>query len=513
MTSMRSDLQRIATQAMRDGGLEPELSAAAMAETRALGPGLGPADPQVRDLRALLWASIDNDDSRDLDQLTVAEALPDGTTKIAIAIADVDAKVTLGSALDQHARANTTSVYTDARIFPMLPERLSTDLTSLNEGQERLAVVVEMRVTDDGQVTAGELSRAVVVNRAKLAYNAVAAWLEGNAAAPAKVSAVAGLGDNLRLQDRVAQALRARRQQRGALELETLEPRAVFDGDAVTDLALDRQNRAKQLIEDFMVAANVTTAGFLARAGFPSMRRVLRSPERWQRIVELAALHGGHLPGEPDARALSAFLAERRRADPDRFPDVSLAVVKLLGRGEYAVETPGVGATAWTELGHAQRSSLREGAGTLPGVPSREIHFGLAVRDYTHSTTPNRRYPDLITQRLVKAALAHRPPPYATGDLGALAAHCTAAEDVAAKVERRVRKSAAALLLRSRVGETFNAFVTGASAKGTWVRLTAPPVEGRVVHGFEGLDVGDRVSVKLERTDVERGFIDFSLER
>jgi VacB/RNase II family 3'-5' exoribonuclease len=486
MTSMRNDLQRIATQAMRDRGLEPELSAAAMAETRALGPGIGPADPQVRDLRGLLWASIDNDDSRDLDQLTVAEALPDGTTKIAIAIADVDAKVRLGSALDQHARTNTTSVYTDARIFPMLPERLSTDLTSLNEGQERLAVVVEMRVADDGQVTGGELSRAVVVNRAKLAYNRVAAWLEGNAAPPAKIAAVAGLGDNLRLQDRVAQALRARRQQRGALELETLEPRAVFDGDAVTDLALDRQNRAKQLIEDFMVAANVTTAGFLERAGSPSMRRVLRSPERWQRIVELAALHGGHLPGEPDAPALSAFLAERRRADPDRFPDVSLAVVKLLGRGEYAVETPGAGATQ---------------------------HFGLAVRDYTHSTAPNRRYPDLITQRLVKAALAHRPSPYAAGDLGVLAVHCTAAEDAAAKVERQVRKSAAALLLRSHVGETFDAFVTGASAKGTWVRLAAPPVEGRVVRGFEGLDVGDRVSVKLERTDVERGFIDFSLER
>jgi exoribonuclease-2 len=486
MTSMRGDLQRIATQAMRDWGLEPELSAAAMVEARALGPGLGPADPQVRDLRGLLWASIDNDDSRDLDQVTVAEALPDGTTKIAVAIADVDAKLTLGSALDQHARANTTSVYTDARIFPMLPERLSTDLTSLNEGQERLAIVIGMRITDDGQVTGSELSRAVVVNRAKLAYNGVAAWLEGNAAAPAKVAAVVGLGDNLRLQDRVAQALRARRHQHGALELETLEPRAVFDGDAVADLALDRQNRAKQLIEDFMVAANVTTAGFLSRAGFPSMRRVLRSPERWQRIVELAAPYGAHLPGQPDARALSAFLSERRRADPDRFPDVSLAVVKLLGRGEYAVETPGAGETQ---------------------------HFGLAVRDYTHSTAPNRRFPDLITQRLVKAALAHRPPPYATGDLGALAAHCTAAEDAAAKVERRVRKSAAALLLRSRVGETFDAFVTGASDKGTWVRLTAPPVEGRALRGFEGLDVGDRVSVKLERTDVERGFVDFSIQR
>jgi len=472
---------------MRERGLLPEFTDDELAETQALDPGLGPLDPRTRDLRGLLWASIDNDDSRDLDQLTVAEALPSGGTRILVAIADVDAKVKQGSARDHHARTNTTSVYTDARIFPMLPERLSTDLTSLNEGAERLALVVEMVVDGDGalQPEQGQLARAVVVNRAKLAYNAVAAWLEGEADAPPKVGGVPGLADNLRLQDRVAQALRQRRHQHGALELETLEPRAVFDGDVVSDLRLEQQNRAKQLIEDFMVAANVTTARFLEGKRFPSVRRVLRSPERWERIAELAQTYGTTLPGAPDARALEAFLAERRRLDPQRFPDVSLAVVKLLGRGEYAVETPG----------------------------GSSEHFGLAVRDYAHSTAPNRRFHDLLTQRLVKAALADQPPPYAAGDLGALATHCTAAEDAAAKVERQVRKSAAALLLRARIGETFDALVTGASAKGTWVRLLQPPVEGRLVGGWEGLDVGDRVTVKLERTDVERGFIDFSRPR
>ena len=483
MTSMRSDLQRIAHRAMLDRGLVPDFSAAEMAEAGGLDRGVGPADPKVRDLRGLVWASIDNDDSRDLDQLTVAEAISPQATRILIAIADVDAKVKQGSALDHHARTNTTSVYTDARIFPMLPELLSTDLTSLNEGEERLALVVDMIVAPDGQVTEGALTRAVVVNRAKLAYNAVAAWLEGKSDAPPKVAAVAGLAENLRLQDRVAQALRSRRHQHGALELETLEPRAVFQGDAVSDLRLEQQNRAKQLIEDFMVAANVTTARFLEKKGFPSVRRVLRSPERWARISELAATHGTQLPGAPDARALEDFLTERRRADPEHFPDLSLAVVKLLGRGEYALETPGQRATE---------------------------HFGLAVRDYTHSTAPNRRFPDLLTQRLVKAALAEQPPPYSNDELAVLAQHCTVAEDAAAKVERQVRKSAAALLLRDRVGETFEAFVTGASVKGTWVRVLRPPVEGRVVRGFEGLDVGDRVMVTLERTDVERGFIDFA---
>jgi exoribonuclease-2 len=474
---------------MVDRGLLPELSEAAIAEAHRLAEeARAPALPErdLRDLRGLLWASIDNDDSLDLDQLSVAEALPAGATRIFVAIADVDSKVHLGSALDDHARTNTTSVYTDAQIFPMLPEVLSTDLTSLNEGKERQAIVIEMQVDDDGQVTNGQLYRAVVVNRAKLAYNSVAAWLDGTGAAPPKVSAVAGLADNLRLQDRVAQALRRRRHQRGALDLETLEPRAVFDGEAVTDLRLETRNRAKELIEDFMVAANVTTAGFLEDKGLPSLRRVLRSPERWARIVELAGGYGTHLPGEPDARALDEFLNQQHAKDPMRFPDLSLAVVKLLGRGEYAVEPPGHRATE---------------------------HFGLAVRNYSHSTAPNRRYPDLVTQRLIKAALAGKPAPYSVEALGILAQHCTVAEDAAAKVERQVRKSAAALLLQGRIGETFDALVTGASAKGTWVRLLHPPVEGRVVHGEEGLDVGDRVRVRLDHTDVQRGFIDFSRRR
>ena len=473
---------------MIDRGLLPEFSDDARAEAQRLATSAGntPPDRDTRDLRGLLWASIDNDDSLDLDQLSVAEALPSGATKLLVAIADVDVKVRLGSALDDHARTNTTSVYTDAQIFPMLPETLSTDLTSLNEARERHAIVIEMEVAESGEVTSGQLYRAVVVNHAKLAYNSVAAWLDGTAGAPAKVAAVAGLADNLRLQDRVAQALRRRRHERGALDLETLEPRAVFEGESVTDLRLEQRNRAKDLIEDLMVAANVTTAQFLQDKRFPSLRRVLRSPERWARIVELAGSYGTHLPAEPDARALEEFLNERRDKDRDRFPDLSLAVVKLLGRGEYAVEAPGGGATE---------------------------HFGLAVRNYAHSTAPNRRFPDLVTQRLIKAAFAGQPPPYSVEALGILAQHCTVAEDAAAKVERQVRKSAAALLLQGRIGETFDAFVTGASAKGTWVRLVRPPVEGRVVTGFDGLDVGDRIRVRLDHTDVQRGFIDFSRKK
>ena len=483
MSTMRNELRAIAHRAMLERGLLPDFSAAEQAESQAATADLGPADAAIRDQRGLLWSSIDNDDSRDLDQLTVAEALPAGAARILVAIADVDAKAKAWSALDQHAATNTTSVYTDAQIFPMLPERLSTDLTSLNQDQDRLAMVVEMTVDDSGVVTASDVYRATVRNHARLAYNAVAAWLEGTAPAPALIAARPGLSENLQLQDRVAQGLRERRHQRGALALETLEPRAVFDGDAVSDLRLEKKNRAKELIEDFMIAGNVATAGFLTSKAFPSLRRVLRSPERWNRIVELAATHGGRLPDQPDAAALDAFLLDRRQKDPTRFPDVSLAVVKLLGRGEYAVE--------------------------LPGQTSTE-HFGLAVKNYTHSTAPNRRYPDLVTQRLLKAALAGKPAPYSVQQLAALARHCTLQEDNAAKVERLVRKSAAAMLLATRIGESFDALVTGVSDKGTWVRLLHPPVEGRVVRGYQGLDVGDRVNVRLERTDVQRGFIDFS---
>jgi VacB/RNase II family 3'-5' exoribonuclease len=479
-----SRLKAIAHRIMLERGLLPDFSSAVAAETDAIvrAPS-AQDDPSIRDLRDLLWASIDNDSSRDLDQLSVAEPLTGGATKILVAIADVDAVVKRGDAIDDHARANTTSVYTAAAIFPMLPEKLSTDLTSLGEGQERLALVIEMVVAPDGTVTESEIYRAVVRNRAKLAYDSVAAWLAGTAPPPPPVARVPGLEAQLRLQDGAAQALRALRFRNGALSLRTPQAEPVFHGDALFDLATQEPNRAKELIEDFMVAANGVVAKYLAQHRFASLRRVLRSPQRWDRIVALAAELGTRLPAEPSGEALARFLAERRSAEPARFADLSLAVVKLLGRGEYAL--------------------------VLPGQTS-EGHFGLAVTDYTHSTAPNRRFPDLVTQRLLKAALAKAAPPYGNDVLSALGSHCTEQEVNAAKVERQVSKSAAALLLESRIGERFDALVTGASDKGTWVRILHPVVEGRVVRGFRGLDVGDRVRVELVHTDVERGFVDFT---
>jgi VacB/RNase II family 3'-5' exoribonuclease len=468
---------------MLQRGLLPNFSPDVMAEMNAIADAAASSDPSLKDLRHLSWASIDNDDSLDLDQLSVGEQLPDGAAKILVAIADVDAIVRKGSAIDDHAATNTTSVYTAAEIFSMLPERLSTDLTSLADGKERLAIVIEMIVDADGAVGKSEIYRAAVVNRAKLAYNSVAAWLDGTAAAPAPITKVPGLDQNLRLQDRVAQAMKTRRHQNGALTLETIEPRPVFDGDSITDLQADHKNRATELIEDFMIGANGVVARYLELKRFPALRRVLRSPERWARIVDLAKDEGGHLPTRPDSTALQEFLEERRQADPTHFPDLSLSVVKLLGRGEYVLDFPGQPAAG---------------------------HFGLAVNDYTHSTAPNRRFPDLITQRLLKAALSGSASPYGSEELGELAGHCTDQEDNAAKVERQVRKSAAALLLESRVGERFDGIVTGASDKGTWVRIDHPAAEGRIMRGYKGFDVGDRVSVELTDTDVERGFIDFA---
>jgi len=487
----RHDLEAIAHRVMIDRGLWPDFSDAAQAEARRLAAGRGQGRSDSRedgstpkDLTGLLWFSIDNDDSRDLDQLSVAEARPDGVIRVCVAIADVDGSVSAGSAIDDHARHNTTSVYTAARIFPMLPLELSTDLTSLVQDDDRPAMVVDMEVLPDGSVGASDLYPARVRNRAKLAYRSVGAWLEGAGPLPTAAAAVAGIDAQLRLHDEAAGRLRRLRHEHGALTLETLEARPVFTADGkLADLAVDPKDRAKELIEDLMIAANTATAVFLDKHGLPSLRRMVRSPERWPRLMELAAQHGGHLPAAPDAVALEAFLTERQKADPDRFPDLSLAVVKLLGPGEYVLDMPGVPA---------------------PG------HFGLAVRDYTHATAPNRRFPDLVTQRLLKSALSGRPSPYATGDLDALARHCTESEDAANKVERQVRKSAAALLLENRIGEQFDGVVTGASEKGTWVRISHPLAEGRVERGAQGLDVGDRVRVRLLSTDVERGFIDFA---
>jgi VacB/RNase II family 3'-5' exoribonuclease len=479
----RALLLRVARQEMRQRGLEPDFPAPALAEVERLVAPTGPFEAGVRDLRNLVWCSIDNDDSRDLDQLTVASALPAGGAKVMVAVADVSALVASGSAVDAHAVANTTSIYTPPQNFPMLPERLSTDLTSLGPGEDRLAVVVETVVDGDGGTGASSVYRAVVRNQAKLAYSSVGAWLEGKGALPAAIDAVPGLADCLRLQDQAAQRLKSFRHEHGALELETIEVRAHFDGDAVTGLKAEERNRAKEIIEDFMIAANGAIARFLEGRGFPVMRRVVRSPERWQRIVDIANAHEDRLPAEPDAKALHDFLIRRRAADPLRFPDLSLSVIKLLGRGEYVASFPGADVTG---------------------------HFGLAVSDYTHSTAPNRRYPDLITQRLLKAALAGQPAPYGREQLVTLASHCTRKEDDAQKVERLLRKAAAACLLDGQIGREFDGIVTGASPKGTWARIFDPPVEGRIEQGASGLDVGDRVRVKLIHTDPERGFIDFA---
>ncbi|MGO9014458.1 MAG: RNB domain-containing ribonuclease [Dissulfurispiraceae bacterium] len=478
----RALLERIARRAMLQRGLLPDFSSEALAELDRIQSPAAINDDQLRDLTNLLWASIDNDDSRDLDQLTVAEAIQGDKVKILVAVADVDELVNNGSAIDKHARHNTTSVYTAARIFPMLPEKLSTDLTSLNFNEDRLAIVVEMVIGPDGSLEICDIYRARVRNHAKLAYNSVAAWLEGHGILPEAVAAVKGLEENLRLQDKAAVSMKNLRHVNGALSFETLEARPVFDGDEIRDLELEKRNRAKDIIEDFMVGANGVTARYLSSKKFSSIRRVVRTPKRWERIVELANEHGFELPNKPDSRALEEFLTKAKTADPVRFPDLSLVVIKLMGAGEYVAALPGE---------------------TAPG------HFGLAVRDYTHSTAPNRRYPDLITQRLLKAAIGDNPLPYSNDELEVLAKHCTEEEDAANKVERQVRKSAAAMLLEHRIGEQFDAIVTGAAAKGTWARLLTIPVEGRVVHGFEGLDVGNRIRVQLTFVDVDRGYIDF----
>ncbi len=480
----RTDLVRIAIHAMEERGLEPEFSPAVLRQLNTIASAAQALTPDIQDLTKLLWCSIDNDDSMDLDQLTVCEILPQGAVRLWVAIADVDALVVKDTPIDTHASTNTTSVYTSARIFPMLPERLSTDLTSLSPGEDRLALVTEMVFNADATLAGSTVYRALVHNKAKLAYDAVSAWIDGQAPLPAAAQVVPGMQEQLHTQDAVAQQLRARRRAEGSLEFETFQPRAVFDGEDVVDIRQQVQNRARQLIEEVMIATNGCTARYLASRGGSSLRRVVKSPERWLRIVGVAKEYGEVLPPEPDSKALEDFLAKRRKADPLRFPDLSLVIVKLMGRGEYVVEASG-------------------------GVPIG--HFGLAVQDYTHSTAPNRRYPDLITSRLLKAAIAAKPSPYGDAELEALARHCTQQEDAAQKVERQMRKSEAALVLESHVGQTFDGVITGTGPKGIWVRVFSPPAEGKLVQGNGGLRIGDKVHVKLLATNVEHGFIDFTL--
>ena len=479
-------LERIAYRVMKERGFLPDFSKIVLNELEKMQQVDWGTESPMKDLRQLLWASIDNDDSLDLDQLTVAETLSDKTVKIFVAVADVDALVKKNSAIDEHARQNTTSVYTAGKTFPMLPEKLSTDLTSLNDHEDRPAMVVEMVIGGAGEMHSSDIYRALVRNHAKLAYSSVGTWLEGKGPLPEAVAVVPGLAENLRIQDRVAQQLKALRHEHGALDLQTLEARPVFAGEEIQDLRVDERNRAKEIIEDLMIAANGVIARFLHGKKVPSLRRLVRSPKRWGRIVEIAAQHNFELPVEPDSRALASFLVAQKAADPLRFPDLSLSVIKLIGPGEYAVESP---------------------EETLPG------HFGLAVKDYTHSTAPNRRFPDLITQRILKAALSGSPMPYSREELVGLARHCTEKEDDANKVERLVAKSAAAMLLASRIGDQFDAICTGAADKGTWVRIFHPATEGRLVYGYEGVDVGSRLKVQLIHTDIEKGFIDFKKVR
>ena len=478
----RDQLRAIAVRAMRQHGLDPDIPADALAEAAHVTAAPQTSSEPTRDRRSLQWCSIDNDDSRDLDQLTVAVPLDAGNVKILVAVADVDAVVTKGSAIDRHAAVNTTSVYTPAAIFPMLPERLSTDLTSLADQQERVSIVAEFVVAPDGTVGASDVYGARVKNWSKLAYNGVGAWLEGRGPLPPAAASVRGMDDQLCIQDRVAQLLSGERHRHGALEFASDDVEHVFDGGALRDVKAVAPNHATQLIENLMIAANGVVARFLDARGFPSLRRVVRSPERWDRIRGVAAEFGEELPENPDSAALAAFLKRRQAAAPDQYVDLSHRVIKMIGSGEYVVDRPGA---------------------EPPG------HFGLAVRDYAHSTAPNRRYPDLITQRLLKATLSGAAVPYAMDELERLAAHCTAQEDAAQKVERQVRKSAAAMVVHPYIGRTFDAYVTGASPKGTFVRVSSPPMEGMLIRGGAGLDVGDRARVRLTRVDVDRGYIDF----
>jgi exoribonuclease-2 len=481
--SSHPDLQATAKQVMLEHGFEPDFPPAAEQQLAALKthpPQVVPGG-EVVDLRNLLWSSIDNDTSRDLDQIEVAERLPNGHIRVLVGIADVDAFVPKHSPIDEHAYTQTTSVYTGVRIFPMLPEELSTGATSLLENADRLSIVIEFEVDATGNVSSNKVYRALVRNKAQLAYNAVGAWLGGTGAAPAKVAASAELQSQLQLQDGVAQALKNQRYKNGALNLATIEMRPVILNQEVVDVTSQEKNRATELIEDFMIAANGVVARMLEKVS--SLRRIVKTPERWDRIVQLAAAHGGNLPPDPDSKALNDFLIKRKAADPDHFADVSLAVIKLIGPGEYVLERPG---------------------DPEPG------HFGLAVQDYTHSTAPNRRFADLITQRVIKGMLMGQIAPYSDDELAAIARNCTVKGDAARKVEREMSKRLAAVAMSTRIGQVFDALVTGATSKGTFVRVLTPHVEGLLAQGQQGLDVGDRLRVKLIRTDVQRGYIDFA---
>jgi exoribonuclease-2 len=480
MSDAKFDLFAAARQEMIAQGFQPDFPPAVAQQLIAL-KALPPAaiGGEVRDLRPLAWSSIDNDTSRDLDQAEVAERV-NGGIRIRIAVADVDSRVPIGSPIDVHAAAQTTTVYTGVRTFSMLPEELSTDLTSLNEAADRLAIVVEVTVAHDGSISSADVYRAVVRNQAQLTYNQVGPWLEGTSGPPPKVTS--DLAAQLKLQDEAAQLLMDERNRLGALNIDRIEAEPVIADGQVQGVNIRRKNRASELIENFMVAANGAMARRLGDAGVCSIRRVVKTPERWPRIVELAARYGDTLPATPDSKALSDFLQRRKTDDATHYEDISLAVIKLMGPGEYVVVRPG---------------------DPDPG------HFALALHDYTHSTAPNRRFADTVTQRLIKSVLAKQKPPYSDEELASIARNCTLKEDAARKVERVMNKRIVAVALRPRIGETFAAVVTGVTPKGVFVRVLDPPAEGLLIRGQQGVDVGDKLQVKLVSTDPQRGYIDF----
>lgn len=472
------DLAAAARQEMIEHGFEPEFPPAAERQLAAIQPR---PDGELHDLTALLWSSIDNDDSRDLDQIEWAERTSSGI-RVLVGVADVDSLVSKDTPIDCHAARETTTVYAGVRTFPMLPERLSTDLTSLNEAEDRTAVVIEFVVGADGTFSSPAVYRAVVRNRAQLTYNGVGPWLEGTAAAPSKIAASKDLVEQLKLQDEAACLLREARHRLGALTFDRLELQPVISNGHVQDIRARAANRAAHLIEDFMIAANEVMAQTLRSAGVASIRRVVKAPERWPRIVDLAAQYGEKLPPDPDAAALNAFLVSRKQADPIHYADISLAVLKLMGPGEYVLQRP---------------------------TDDPQGHFGLAAHDYTHSTAPNRRFADVVTQRLLKAQNAGAASPYSEPELESIARNCTLKEDAARKVQRDMNKRMAAVALQNRIGQTYSGVITGVTPKGVFVRVFDPPVEGRLMRGEHGLDVGDRVHVTLLSTDPQRGFIDF----
>lgn len=483
MTHSGFDLASAARQEMIDQGFEPEFAPGTDQQIAALEAAPAPAlTPGIRDLRALLWSSIDNDTSRDLDQAEVAARVTGGI-QVMVAVADVDNDVPIGTPIDKHASEVTTSVYTGIRTFPMLPEQLSTNLTSLNESADRHAIVVDFTVSDSGAVTSNGIYRALVRNHAQLAYNGVGGWLEGTGPAPAKVAASADLQAQLKLQDQAAQTLLAERHRMGALNIDRIEGEAIIADGIVQDIVERKKNRATELIENFMVAANGVMARTLTNAGVSSIRRIVKTPVRWPRIVELASRTGDILPEDPDSGALNAYLQKRKAADPVHYADLSLAVVKLMGPGEYVLSKPG---------------AVDQG------------HFALAAHDYTHSTAPNRRFSDTVTQRLIKSVIAKKATPYGDQQLDAIAKNCTLKEDAARKVERNMQKRIAAVALSSKIGQTFSAVVTGNTPKGVFVRVLDPPAEGLLIRGEEGVDVGDQLKVKLVHTDPRRGYIDFA---